>query len=550
MDMLNNLSINKRLLIGFSVVTALMVVLTLVGIYRVNMIASTLTTMTDINVVKQRHGINLRGSVHDRAIAIRDLAIATSAKDIKTHIDDINRLAAFYQSSHQAIEGMIRLSGMFSDQELALIQQLDDIEGKTEALIQAVIATKTGLSNKDPLVLLQTGGGQLFVDWLGSINAFIDVQEDKNITATSELLTNAATFKTTMLVLTLSALVLSVLVAYWIANSLKASLGAEPTDAAEVLKQIAQGNLRTPINTKYQHSMLATMARMQERLRQTVLEIVAAAQGLKAQSTAVANSSSDIVDLAHEQDQLTVSTRINLDEIKTNIVLVSETAAKNKGNAKRMVERASNGLESMSLSVAAMQNVSETVTQAVSQISKLEELTSQIGGITNVINSISDQTNLLALNAAIEAARAGETGRGFAVVADEVRQLALRTGEATSEIQSTIEEVQKETSTAVSVMQDTLPKVEDGQTKTQNAMNLLQEIENKANDSYNNASLNSDTSARQVTAISAITDVMATIDGINKKTVSSLEQNKDATLALDALAEKLNNEVGFFKITK
>jgi magnesium transporter len=42
----------------------------------------------------------------------------------------------------------------------------------------------------------------------------------------------------------------------------------------------------------------------------------------------------------------------------------SISVVKNKVNAKRMVERASNGIQSMSLSVEAMQNVTNTVTQA------------------------------------------------------------------------------------------------------------------------------------------------------------------------------------------
>ncbi|WP_064435692.1 methyl-accepting chemotaxis protein [Pseudoalteromonas neustonica] len=101
------------------------------------------------------------------------------------------------------------------------------------------------------------------------------------------------------------------------------------------------------------------------------------------------------------------------------------------------------------------------VEQAASTANALATEADKIGQVMTEIEGIAEQTNLLALNAAIEAARAGEHGRGFAVVADEVRALSSRTQRATSQIHSSIKEIQDTLFSWSTVMKNTKSQADD-----------------------------------------------------------------------------------------
>ena len=107
---------------------------------------------------------------------------------------------------------------------------------------------------------------------------------------------------------------------------------------------------------------------------------------------------------------------------------------------------------------------------------KVNEMTAEVGTITDMIQQIADQTNLLALNASIEAARAGEHGRGFAVVAEEVRKLAEQSSDAASNIKTLIADVQQQSNIAVDAMGRARSVVQDQETAVKETGGLFAEI--------------------------------------------------------------------------
>ena len=104
--MFSKLKISQRLGLGFGVIFALLLLISLVGMQRVNVIDNTLTSVRDGATLKQRNAINFRGSVHDRAIAVRDAVLASDTARLNQELALIKQLDSFYQQSAKSIDGI------------------------------------------------------------------------------------------------------------------------------------------------------------------------------------------------------------------------------------------------------------------------------------------------------------------------------------------------------------------------------------------------------------------------------------------------------------
>ncbi|AXX87471.1 4HB sensor-containing MCP-domain signal transduction protein [Malaciobacter marinus] len=220
--MFKNITISKKLYTGFAFMLLIIILISTIGIIKVKFIDETLNEVVEINSVKQRYAINFRGSVHDRAIAIRDLVLAQNSQDLlfKKSLDDIKRLEKFYIKSAKPLDKIFQEGLNVDSEEKIILSKIKDIEKSTLPLVDKIIKLKQEGDNQKAKDILLFEAKDNFTNWLKVINEFIDYQENKNQIATPKAREVASSFSYTMITILSIALVLGVLIAYFISSQL------------------------------------------------------------------------------------------------------------------------------------------------------------------------------------------------------------------------------------------------------------------------------------------------------------------------------------------
>jgi methyl-accepting chemotaxis protein len=478
-----NMNIGKRLGVGFTLVLALTVLITVAGIWRMNTIADATRTMMAVPLAKER----LMAEWHTQTFgAVRRTAAIVKSTDpslVEFFKEDAKTTSGRSTELIKQIEPLLT-----GEQERAVFKRIGQLrKAYTDAKDKAVKARADGNAEESARILTQEymPASKAYEQELAHLVSMQQAQID----TTAREIDQANGASTRLMALGAIVAVLFGAACSWM---LTRGIVRPIRDAVNVAETVAAGDL-THVIEAHGKDETGALLRALRHMNDSLVGIVSQVRGgTDTIATASREISAGNLDLSSRTEQQASA--------------IEETAATMEELTTTVKQNADNARQANQLAIAASEVASQggaVVGEVVTTMGAINESASKIADIIGVIDGIAFQTNILALNAAVEAARAGEQGRGFAVVASEVRNLAQRSAAAAKEIKELI------TASAANV--------EAGTKLVDQAGNTMEQV---------------------VTSIRRVTDIMAEITSASQEQSGGIEQVNQAIGQMDQVTQQ------------
>jgi methyl-accepting chemotaxis protein WspA len=320
-------------------------------------------------------------------------------------------------------------------------------------------------------------------------------------------------------------------------------------EMAKKAEQVADGNLAIEVKGLSQKDVLGNaLAEMVQKLSSLIRRVQKSGLQVNTSATEIAATAQEQLSTASQVAATTSEIGATSKDISTTSRELVQTIKDIAEVAEKTAVLAGSGQTGLNRMKATMQQVMEAAASINARLGTLSEKAGNIGTVVTTITRVADQTNLLSLNAAIEAEKAGDYGRGFAVVATEIRRLADQTALATGDIEQMVKEMQSAVAAGVMGMDKFSEEVRRGGEVVQQVSEELSQIIHHVQALTPNFETVSEGMQSQSQGAQQISEALSQLSEASQQTVESLRQSNSAIEQLNEAARGLQDGVASFTV--
>lgn len=556
---LNNMKIQKRLILCFILVVVIASISGVLGITLLVKTDSDYSKALVVNGFAQGDIGNFNTYLNKGAAVVRDIIVLTDESDIEASVKELEEIQ---QKTSEALE-KVKVNCQ-TEKEL---EYLKTIEQKLPVYRQLrTQVTDLGLANKneEALALFRTEARPVLNEIMEAAEGLRDLNINMGNEASSVLTLQSNITIAVIVGVIAFTIFISIIFAIKIAKSF-----SEPIlQVRDASAQLAQGNLdiRMQVDTADEvgdmaRSFASAAAMIREIIRevsnslaeiaannfdisfhadfkgdfkdietaletivdslsQTMRQINEASSQVALGAVQMSESAQSLAEGATDQAGAVEELTATIENVTMETEASAENALKSYEQAKEYEQQAEIGNEEMKQLIQAMENINDTSKKIENIIAEIEDIASQ--------------TNMLSLNASIEAARAGEAGRGFAVVADQIGKLA---SDSAKSAVSTRE-----------LISSSISEIESGNLITQKTSEALEKVIRGIKSLAESSKESSEMSSLQVATMKQVEQGIEQISGVVQSNSAAAEETSATSEELSAQSQNLKALVEQFNL--